>query len=188
MRIVQISDTHGRHHMLKDLPEGDVLIHCGDFTENGTEDEALNFINWFEEQPHRHKLFVTGNHDLCLCHVDGIEDLQDNMYFLQDRGVTIDGIRFYGLACWHNESLIPDGQDVIITHEPPLHILDEASGINWGNLGIRERVMETHPRYHLFGHAHGAYGTEKINGTVFSNGSVLDHEGKIIHGAKVFEI
>lgn len=48
--------------------------------------------------------------------------------------------------------------------------------------------MKIHPRFHLFGHAHGAYGTENINGIVFSNGSLLDHKGKIIHEAKVFEI
>ena len=188
MRIIQISDTHGKHQQLKDIPEGDVLIHCGDFTEDGTEEEVLDFINWFEELPYPHKIFVTGNHDLCLQDVEGIEDLQTNMHFLQDRGVVINGIRFFGLACWHDESLIPEGTDVIITHEPPLHILDKAGDINWGNLALKERVMKIHPRYHLFGHAHSAYGTETVNGIVFSNGSILDHNGKIIHNAKVFEI
>lgn len=48
--------------------------------------------------------------------------------------------------------------------------------------------MKIHPRYHLFGHAHSAYGTELINGIVFSNGSVLDHKGNVIHNGKVFEI
>lgn len=48
--------------------------------------------------------------------------------------------------------------------------------------------MKIHPRYHLFGHAHGAYGTGTVNGIVFSNGSILDHNGKIIHNTKVFEI
>ena len=48
--------------------------------------------------------------------------------------------------------------------------------------------MKIHARYHLFGHAHSAYGTETVNGIVCSNGSILDHNGKIIHGPKVFEI
>ena len=36
IRIVLISDTHNKHKMLE-LPEGDILIHAGDFTNDGTE-------------------------------------------------------------------------------------------------------------------------------------------------------
>ena len=36
VRIVLISDTHNKHKMLE-LPEGDILIHAGDFTNDGTE-------------------------------------------------------------------------------------------------------------------------------------------------------
>ena len=35
MRIVCISDTHGRHKKLKNIPDGDVLIHAGDITPRG---------------------------------------------------------------------------------------------------------------------------------------------------------
>ena len=38
MKILQISDTHGLHRQLADLPAADVIVHCGDFTEAGTED------------------------------------------------------------------------------------------------------------------------------------------------------
>ena len=37
MRIIQISDTHSKHHLLTDLPPADVVVHCGDITENGTD-------------------------------------------------------------------------------------------------------------------------------------------------------
>lgn len=30
MRILHLSDTHGCHHRLKDLPEADVIVHSGD--------------------------------------------------------------------------------------------------------------------------------------------------------------
>lgn len=43
LRILQISDTHNRHQQLTNLPVADVIVHCGDFTENGTEEEALIF-------------------------------------------------------------------------------------------------------------------------------------------------
>ena len=47
MKILHISDTHGFHHRLKDLPEADVLVHSGDFTMTGSEKEALDFLEWF---------------------------------------------------------------------------------------------------------------------------------------------
>lgn len=35
MKILQISDTHNRHRLQTDLPAADVIVHCGDFTDNG---------------------------------------------------------------------------------------------------------------------------------------------------------
>lgn len=32
MELLQISDTHNRHQYLTNLPEADVIVHCGDFT------------------------------------------------------------------------------------------------------------------------------------------------------------
>ena len=151
MKIIQFSDTHGKHHLLKNLPEGDVIIHCGDFTEDGTEDEVLDFLNWFMVLPHPHKIFVTGNHDLCLWDAENIEGLPDNVYFLQDRGITIDGVRFFGIAYNHPTGIIPDIIDVLVSHEPPLGIMDETMGMNWGNPDILKRVTDIKPRYHLFG-------------------------------------
>ena len=84
MKILQISDTHTKHQQLTYLPTADVIVHCGDFTEQGTEEEVLDFLNWFIELPYKHKIFVTGNHDLCLWDAEGIEDLPDNVHFLQE--------------------------------------------------------------------------------------------------------
>lgn len=186
IKILQISDTHNRHNYLTNLPEADVIIHCGDFTEQGTEEETLDFLNWFIELPYKHKIFITGNHDLCLWDAEGIEDLPENVHFLQDRGCEIEGVSFFGLAYNHPELLIPDRVDVLVTHEPPVMILDESNGTHWGNALIRQRVLEVKPRYHLFGHAHDAYGTEKQDGIIFSNGSSLDDFGKLYHRPKLF--
>lgn len=86
MKILQISDTHNKHRLLTNLPAADVIVHCGDFADRGTEDEVLDFLNWFIELPYPHKIFITGNHDLCLWEAEGIENLPDNLHFLQDRG------------------------------------------------------------------------------------------------------
>ena len=84
MRILQISDTHNRHQLLTGMPTADVLVHCGDFTDMGTEEEVLDFLNWYISLPYSHKIFIVGNHDLCLWEADGIEDLPDNVHFLQE--------------------------------------------------------------------------------------------------------
>ena len=62
MKCVAISDTHNRHKKLK-LPDGDVLIHCGDATGLGSLNEFVEFNRWMSEQPHKYKIFVAGNHD-----------------------------------------------------------------------------------------------------------------------------
>lgn len=188
MRVVQISDTHNRHHLLNDIPAGDVLVHCGDFSDNGTEEEVLDFLNWFIDLPHPHKIFVTGNHDLCLWDAEGIEDLPDNVHFLQDRGTTISGVTFFGIAYNHPPTNIPGNIDVLITHEPPYGIMDETMNMNWGSPALLQRVMEVKPKYHLFGHAHEANGTASSKNIIFSNGSVLNDYGKLTYAPKVFVI
>ena len=186
MKILQISDTHNRHRQLTNLPAADVIVHCGDFADNGTKEEVLDFLNWFIDLPYPYKLFVTGNHDLCLREAENIQNLPDNVFFLQDRGVTIEGVKFFGIAYDHSESFIPEGTDVVITHEPPITILDESAGRNWGNIPLLNRIKEVKPRYHLFGHVHDGYGITKQNGIVFSNASVLDDQYRLCHSPKLF--
>jgi predicted phosphohydrolase len=170
------------------MPEADVIIHSGDISNSGTEEEVLDFLNWIIELPYLLKIFVTGNHDLCLWDAEGIEDLPDNIHFLQDKSVTINGKKFFGLAYNHSEKLIPDDADVVITHEPPVMILDESSGTHWGNSPLRNRIFEVKPHYHLFGHAHNSYGTFKQDGIVFANASLLDDKLQMTRKPKLFEL
>ena len=170
------------------MPEADVIIHSGDISNSGTEEEVLDFLNWFIELPYQHKIFVTGNHDLCLWDAEGIEDLPDYLHFLQDKSVTIDGKKFFGLAFNHSEELIPDDADVVITHEPPVMVLDESSGTHWGNAPLRNRIFEVQPHFHLFGHAHDSYGSIKQGEIVFSNAALLDDRLQIKRKPKVFEL
>ena len=180
MKILHLSDTHGLHHRIKDMPGADVIVHSGDISNNGTEEEVLDFLNWFIELNYSHKIFVTGNHDLCLWDAEGIEELPDNIHFLQDKGVEIDGVKFFGIAYNHSEELIPIGTDIVITHEPPVMILDKSAGTHWGNASLRNRILEIKPRYHLFGHAHDGYGINKQDGIVFSNAALLDDMNRLV--------
>lgn len=63
VRIVCISDTHNKQPT---VPLGDILIHAGDLTENGSFEEVQNGLTWLSSQPHKYKIFVAGNHDVLL--------------------------------------------------------------------------------------------------------------------------
>ncbi len=65
IRVVAMSDTHNQHDKV-DVPEGDILIHAGDATMNGTLEETKAFLEWFSALPHPRKYFVPGNHELNL--------------------------------------------------------------------------------------------------------------------------
>ena len=49
---------------------------------------------------------------------------------------------------------IPDDIDIVVTHNPPLGILDE----NMGSTNILNFIMKAKPKYHLFGHIHSTAG------------------------------
>ncbi|KAK4106352.1 hypothetical protein N658DRAFT_438710 [Parathielavia hyrcaniae] len=63
IRIVCVSDTHNKQ---PELPPGDVLIHAGDLTENGSFDEVQAGLTWLSSQPHPFKILIAGNHDVLL--------------------------------------------------------------------------------------------------------------------------
>lgn len=114
LRCVCISDTHMMHeHMY--IPDGDVLIHCGDFTNHGSLDEVQKFADWIAKQPHPIKIIVPGNHDMILdqeyykhywsdwstVHEDPDAALRclselPGTHVLLDRGVNIGGINVFG--------------------------------------------------------------------------------------------
>src|ERR1039458_8925036 len=66
VRIVCISDTHELHRELT-VPDGDLLIHAGDFTFFSKRPSMLrDFDDWLGELPHRYKIIVPGNHEYIL--------------------------------------------------------------------------------------------------------------------------
>jgi len=48
------------------LPDGDVLIHAGDFTLTGHVSEVKKFHTWLGTLPYKHKIVIAGNHDMSL--------------------------------------------------------------------------------------------------------------------------
>ncbi|PBP28993.1 Metallo-dependent phosphatase [Diplocarpon rosae] len=66
-RFVCISDTHnaGPGGAFK-LPKGDVLIHAGDMTNQGSFSELKKTIEWLEGADFEVKIIIAGNHDITL--------------------------------------------------------------------------------------------------------------------------
>jgi hypothetical protein len=65
VRLVVLSDTHGQHEQLtSQLPAGDILLHCGDFSDQGSIDDARSFVRWLSSlSQYAEKLVIDGNHD-----------------------------------------------------------------------------------------------------------------------------
>ena len=57
LRLVVISDTHGLHDRIEGLPDGDVLVHAGDFMNSGYDvQEVLSFNRWLGEQSFKRRV------------------------------------------------------------------------------------------------------------------------------------
>ena len=185
MKILHLSDTHGCRHRLQNLPEADVVVHSGDFCMVGSEQEAIDFVNWFCDLPYRHKIFICGNHDVCLYGAD-IDGLDDNVHYLCNSGIEIDGLKFYGVPMFmgdcisdrqsRNYAKIPSDTDILITHSPAYGILDLDDNINYGSEEILDRLTALNLKAHLFGHIHAQHGMKSLNGTIFSNGAIMNSD------------
>jgi Icc-related predicted phosphoesterase len=190
MQLVLISDTHSELHTLS-VPNGDILICAGDFSDFGTIEELRAFNDALGALPHRHKLVVAGNHDYCFDRdpIGSVAALT-NAEYLQDREVTIEGLRIYG-SPWMSPSFshafclpnprdrrlywdaIPTGLDVLVTHCPPWGILDMNSwGVSKGCSELLSVVQMRKPTLHVFGHIHEAYGIHSEMGTTYINAAI----------------
>jgi len=189
MKIVIISDTHGMHRSL-DMPDGDVLIHAGDFTTRGTLDNVIEFNEWLGTLDYKHKIVISGNHELSLeNYPEKAKELITNAIYLKDSSVVIDGVKFYG-APWQpyffnwafnlqrgaeikeKWDLIDNDTDVLITHGPPHGCLDDIVGGK--HVGCEELMKAVHriqPKLHVFGHIHSGYGRDRLGPTAMVNAS-----------------
>lgn len=189
MKIMFLSDTHGRHleitELYGELPYVDIIVHSGDCTRYGEFEETDLFMNWFSKQNAKHKVLVAGNHDFVLQQMDRRNWLLANNYgvtYLEDSFINIDGIGIYGspwspvFGMWafmkqRNDELdevwqkVPtDGSvDLLVTHTPRYGRFDVSVRGNY-NVGfemLANRINDIHPKVHVFGHIHECGGMIK---------------------------
>jgi len=193
LRLVCISDTHSLHRRIPDIPDGDVLIHAGDCLGAGTLENVEDLNDWLGTLPHRHKIVIAGNHDWVFQEAPALaRDALTNAIYLEDSGIVIEGVRFWGspwtptFLDWafmldRGEALhdrwmqIPEDTDVLITHGPPKGIGDEASmGFRCQNVGcvdLLHRIEQMRLKAHVFGHIHEGYGEYTLGNTRLVNAS-----------------
>ena len=194
MELVIISDTHG-HHDKVPLPDGDVLIHCGDVSGMSDEISVRKFARWFDHQPHEHKIVIAGNHDKHMS-----EKWFNNSRYLQDSGIDINGTYFYGSPWtptffdwyWMKDrgndiaerwNKIPDKTDVLITHGPASDtgmLSRTTHRVDAGCEDLEQAIKRVRPTLHCFGHIHEGYGIHRKEGVEYINASIctLDYNPK----------
>jgi len=190
MEIHCISDIHG---YIPSLPGGDILIVAGDLTYSGSKGETKMLFSWLDSLPYKDIVVIAGNHDKYLSH-GSIPS--SKAHYLMNSGVEINGIRiwgspysvkfrnwcfgmtrgFYMKKLWDT---IPEDTDILVTHGPPMDILDENSeGTHCGCDELSEAIFRIRPKLSVFGHIHEQYGREDINGITFVNCSYVDEDYK----------
>ncbi|CAK4082779.1 unnamed protein product [Aphanomyces euteiches] len=134
LRVVFLSDTHSLHDDLPPIPDGDILVHGGDFTDTGDRDEVLAFNAFLGTLPHRYKIVIGGNHECTFdkpyykthwkryghpfeYDSDDVRSLITNALYLEDALVSVEGYRIFG-SPWQPEFCewafnLPRGSDVL---------------------------------------------------------------------------
>ena len=199
IRLVCISDTHTSKLYstsstcstdITALPPGDVLIHAGDLSNDGTFSAIQDQISWLSSLPYKHKIVIAGNHDSYFYpnsrHPDDGEKVLEwgSVSYLQHSSIRLHFperggryLNFYGApqipACGGSDfafqyprgedawsGTIPLETDVLVTHTPPKHHLDLPIAL--GCEWLLKEVWRTRPKVHVFGHVHAGIGTQRI--------------------------
>jgi Icc-related predicted phosphoesterase len=212
VKILHLSDTHRQQNKINIPSDIDIIIHSGDFSNKKdslrNEKEALAFIDWFSSLDIKYKVLVAGNHDTSIqARLITPEQIENRgIIYLENASVKIEGLLVWGspytplygewafmaeedrlALMWET---IPDDADIVITHGPPLGMLDMTfdSIINdtphyrlCGSKSLADRMDKIQPTLHCFGHIHNSQkGTGVFNAgtrlkagskTIYSNGS-----------------
>ena len=177
LRMLVMSDTHGMEEQLfKFLPSGseaaayqlpaaDVLIHCGDFW--GSSSRMKKLDSFFAAQTHiPTKIVVRGNHD---------PRTPGSVLFPKSRAIYVTksstlelgggivvGMRPHSRN--YDQALLPPNCDILISHEPPLGILDYTyNDQRAGSQTLRACVEASadKPSLWLCGHIHEGRGATR---------------------------
>lgn len=216
MKIVAISDTHTKWSNLI-IPKCDILISAGDYSFRGEPKIVGSFHTWLNQQDAKHIISVQGNHEV------GVENYFQyskelalkccpRVHFMDEGLVKLEGLKIWCSAitpflfnwAWNVErgnnikrhwDFIPDDIDILITHGPPMGILDEVyedpstAPRHAGCQDLLNRIKELkNLKHHFFGHIHSGYGHKKIDGVNFWNCSICNESYRPVNGITVVDL
>ena len=207
-KICAISDTHIQHYDLK-IPKCDIFIFAGD-----AEIRALDELHMFNDLlgtiNTKYCITIAGNHDTYLQKIGQAwcEHLFTNAIYLQDKEVTIEGLKIYGspwtptFMSWafmkprRSADLsnvwkqIPENLDILIGHGVPYKILDKSYYENEhvGCEVLQREIFNKMPKIYIGGHIHEGHGYIEKEGVKFYNVSILDEKYKLVNKPTIIEI
>lgn len=193
MKILACSDLHG---YLPYIEPCDILVLGGDYAPYENHDRTFQrcwfegeFAKWLASVPAKHIVGIAGNHDFALENEYFANELC--WHYLQDKGVKIEGIDFYGVPwvpnlqrwAFHANDMtlhkkyqkVPEKTDVVISHGPPFMIADLSSprfgSMHCGHNAVNKMLERVQPTVCVSGHiheSHGLYSIPYANTTVAS--------------------
>ena len=198
MRILGAGDLHGDIDAAKRLAEkaekekADLVILCGDITEDNTLD---NILKPFKEKQKK-VLLVSGNHE-SLATADFLARINTNVKNIHGYSVRYENIGIFGCGLANcgihgaseeeifetlkqgHEQISYLKKKIMVTHVHPKYSkMAKLSVENFGSIGVSKAIKELKPDIVLCSHLHEASGIEeKIGNTRVINVGV---EGKII--------
>jgi len=209
IKICCVSDTHGQHLKLK-IPKCDLFIFAGDANIRSLND-LHNFNDWLGTiEVNYGRICIAGNHDIELEDIGQAwcEHLFTNAIYLQDKMVTINGLKIYGSpwtplfmswafmkprGCLELRKIwkkIPQDLDIFVSHGMPYNILDYTS-FEKKHVGcniLQKELLVKKPKIALGGHLH-ENGNQSIDkaGIKFYNCSVLDEKYQLVNAPTIIE-
>lgn len=214
MKIQAFGCTHGFHKDIKIEDDVDMLIHTGDATNykdpSFNNNEMLNFLDWYQAQDVKYKIFVAGNHDTSIEKrlITPSNIKARGIIYLENTETTIEGLKIFGspytptfgIGWSFNKDRskldkvwkqVSEGTDIIISHGPPRFILDLTENRDglWGvcgDISLLKHCERVKPKHVFFSHIHNRgyinnRGTKIQEGVQYHNVNCVE-DGKFDKG------
>jgi Icc-related predicted phosphoesterase len=166
-------------HRQLDMPEGDILIHVGDYARgvdaNNNRAIIADFACWSMGLGYKFVVGVAGNHDKALADDPTLLSSRGVVY-LNDSGIAFGGLHIWGSAwitpvygVFNQEENVLDKlygristkTNVLVTHSAPYDVLDLSSGgRHTGSRMLLKHCERVRPKLHVFGHCHHSGGQQ----------------------------
>ena len=163
-----------KENWINTVREPDTVIIAGDISWGLTKDEAYADFEWIHQLPGR-KVIIKGNHDLWWTGITKLNQLYDDVYFLQNHFYAADGYAICGSRGWicpGNDGFTPQDEKIykreLLRVEASLKAAKQAGyeriiGVlhypptteKFQNSGFTELFTEYGAETVVYGHLHG---------------------------------